>query len=518
MIQTIAFLSNTITQPFDRFLSAYQTTHYPLDTIMERLYATEETHDLMVILLDISFFKNDYEPTFAQLHNALSHFRTQHKTKIIINTVIEDFYDIYTPLTYKKEQALLTLNASIVSFQETFHDIAILDFYALCKQHGTKNLLNVSNGYLFQTPFTRTALELMAQKIEELIVLFTTPRIKVIALDADNTLWGGIAGEDGLDGIHIDNNYPGIVYRQFQTMLVELYHSGIILILLSKNDEPLVQQVFATKNMPLSLEHFVATAVNWESKSENLSRILQQLQLSTAGVIFCDDSSTEIAEMEQRLGIVCYQMNPKRPLENIETLKNITALKTLRLVDEDIKKTALYKDEKKRLDLASVLRSKEDFIASLNITIRVSCNNINHVERITQLINKTNQFNLTTKRYDLATVETLMQHHHVYDFSVSDTFGDMGLVGVVIIIDNTIDTFLMSCRVLGRGIEEKILSIVTHLHADLKATYIKTEKNSLVENFYENNGFECLEHASVKTYRFQTFAPSNDTIKVTYES
>jgi len=367
-------------------------------------------------------------------------------------------------------------------------------------------------------PFTKMAVELLATQIKERIELFIIPRIKAIAVDADNTLWGGIVGEDGLEGIHIDNNYPGIVYTKFQYYLKALKESGIILILLSKNDEALVHKVFETKTMPLSLDDFVATSINWNSKSENLNAILETLKLTKAGIIFLDDSATEITEMTQRMSIACYKMNPEHPLDNLVTIRNITALKTVHISDEDRSKTALYKQEKARLALSSTLQGKEEFIASLQIEVCIRCNDISHLERITQLINKTNQFNLTTKRYDLSQIEALMQHGFVYDFSVTDIFGDMGIVGVVIVDENIIDTFVMSCRVLGRGIEERILGIITSKHPHLQASYIKTDKNALVEHFYEQNGFHMTHQDSAIHYEFAHFADINQSIKVNDES
>ena len=492
-------------------------THFPLDTIIDSLYAKID-EELLILLLDASFFGEDYDESFSLLKNALHHFRANNSAKIIINTVNEEFNEIFIPDHISKELALLTLNQRIASLQNEIADVAVLDFYALCKEQGSKNLISQRNQYLFQTPFTKTATELLSLKIKELISLFHLPRIKAIAIDADNTLWGGIIGEDGISGIKIDNNYPGIVYKKFQNYLLELKNSGIILILLSKNDESAVQEVFSRKNMPLKLDDFVATAVNWNSKSENLSTILKELSLTKTGIIFLDDSSAEIEEMSQRMQIECFKMNPANPLENIETLKNITALKTLHVSDEDAKKTALYKDEKERTTLSATLQSKDDFITSLHIEISVTCNNLHHIERITQLTNKTNQFNLTSKRYELFQIKELMNNNFVYDFSVSDKFGDMGLVGVVIIKENAIENLLLSCRVLGRGIEECVLDFITRRHQNLTATYTKTEKNSLVEEFYEKNGFELIETLDSKHYKFKNFADINESIKVNYES
>ena len=515
-INSIAFLSNTITKPFDRFLKSYTLTHYPLDTIIATLYSTVQ-EDLLIILLDHSFFGD--EQSFTHLKNALHIFRAKNNAKIIINTVDAEFNHIFTPYHLNKEFSLVSLNAQIASLQKEIADLGILDFYSLCKEHGRKNLINEKNGYLFQTPFTKLAMELLSAKIEELISLFGTPRIKAIAVDADNTLWGGIIGEDGISGIQLDNNYPGIIYKKFQNYLLELKNSGIILILLSKNDESALQELFSKKEMPLSLDDFVASAVNWSSKSENLSAILEELSLTKTGIIFLDDSSAEIEEMRQRMGISCYKMNPANPLENIKTLQEITALKALHVSDEDVKKTALYKVEKERQTLSATLQNKDDFIASLGIKIDVTCNNLHHIERLTQLANKTNQFNLTTKRYELSQIKELMKNGYVYDFSVSDKFGDMGLVGVVIIKENEIDTFLLSCRVLGRGIEECVLDFITRKHPNLEARYYKTEKNSLVEYFYENNGFECCSKSeNSKHYKFAKFADINKSIRIEYES
>lgn len=511
-IHSIAFLSNTITKPLERFLDGFHTVHYPLGTVIETLY-TKINEDLLIIILDGLFFSDKTQYTLFK--NALLNFRSHNTTKLIINTIYNPSFDIYAPMTAENHFALAQLNTDLCFLQKEITDLAILDFFGLCTQYGAKHLINERNRYLFQTPFTKKGAELICTEIRTLIKLFVTPRIKVIAVDADNTLWGGIVGEDGIDGIKIDNNYPGIIYKQFQQYLVELKQSGIILILLSKNDENAIDEVFFNKQMPLSPDDFVARSVNWNSKAENLDRILDQLNLTKTGVIFLDDSHAEIEEMNSRLGIPCYKMDPSNPLQNIETLKDITALKALRISEEDLIKTALYNDEKKRNAHSSTISSKLDFITSLEIKINVACNNHSHLERITQLTNKTNQFNLTTKRYELSQIKQLMETSHVYDFSVKDKFGEMGLVGVIIITEGEIDTFLMSCRVLGRGIEESILNVITRKHPDLKATYCKTSKNTLVEEFYEKNGFQLLQsNGNCKTYKFNKFTDIYTSIEV----
>ncbi len=517
-ISKISFLSNTVTKPFKRFLGGFEISHYPLNTVIQQLF-TKLDDEVLVVVLDIGFFAVDYNKNFEILKNALIAFRQNNNSKIIINTVFDEFNDIYMPSKYKQEAKLISLNEQIASLMTEINDLAVLDFYGLCKEHGACNLIDKKNRYLFQVPFTKQALKLISDRIKELILLFKQPRIKVMVLDADNTLWGGIIGEDGLDNIQIDNNYPGIIYREFQQYCLELKQSGIILILLSKNDLQTIDEVFDAKNMPLKLEDFAAVAVNWEPKSENLIKILKKLKLSTSGVIFLDDSDAEIAQMSQRVGIKCYKMHPENPLLNLQTLKDIPNLKTLHVSDEDSNKTKLYRQEEERLNLSEMLQSKDDFIASLKINITVTCNNNAHLQRIAQLINKTNQFNLTTKRYDLAQIKQMMQNDFVYDFKVQDRFGDMGIVGVVIIKNRTIDTFVMSCRVLGREIEQAIISIMAQKHKKLEAVYCKSTKNSLVEEFYDKNKF-VLSHRQngCKYYKLNSLLKINPNIKVIDES
>lgn len=517
-ISKISFLSNTVTKPLERFLDGFEVYHYPLNTIISQLYKKTDD-ELLVILPDIGFFGEDYNTNFELLKNALIAFRKNSSSKIIINTVFDEFNDIYTPTKYSQEKKLILLNEQISSLMAFISDLAVLDFYGLCKEYGSRNLIDKKNRYLFQAPFNKQALNLIANKIKELVLLFVKPRIKVMALDADNTLWGGIVGEDGIENIQIDNNYPGVVYKEFQQYCLELKQSGIILLLLSKNDEDLVREVFTLKDMPLKLEDFVETAINWEPKSENIIKILEKLKLTTTGVIFLDDSDAEIAQMQQRVGIQCYKMHPENPLLNLQTLKDIVNLKTLHVSEEDSNKTRLYKQEKQRLNLGETLQSKDDFIASLDIKITLSCNNIEHLQRITQLINKTNQFNLTTKRYNLAQARQMMQDDLVYDFKVQDRFGEMGIVGCVIIKNNTIDTFVMSCRVLGRGIEQAIIGIIAKKYKQLEAMYCKSGKNSLVEKFYDENGFVLLsEKNGCKYYKLNTPLNIDPNIKVIDES
>ena len=338
----------------------------------------------------------------------------------------------------------------------------------------------------------------MANEIKRKIELFFTKRKKVLVLDADNTLWGGIVGEDGVEGIKCDENYPGILYKRFQEQLKEISDSGIVLTLVSKNNFDDVKEVFDKRKMPLKWEDFLIKKINWTPKSQNIKEIASEINVGLDSLLFIDDNPFEIEEVKESIGVDGILLTQENILEILDDIR----LKAITITKEDRAKLEQYKSEQKRAEVFSKVDSIDDFIASLNIQINYWINNKNQLKRITQLINKTNQFNLTTRRYTESEVEQMMQKDKVFSFQVEDKFGDMGIVSVVIVKDGEIDTFLMSCRVLGRKIEEQIMKIVLENSSlPLKARYIKSPKNAQVKELYERLGFRLLsQNESEKEY------------------
>jgi len=238
----------------------------------------------------------------------------------------------------------------------------------------------------------------------------------------------------------------------------------------------------------LKWDDFLIKKVNWNPKSQNIIEIAKEINVGIDSLLFIDDNPYEIEEAK-RAGVEAVLVNE----ENISIILDRIDLKAINITKEDKQKLNQYKSEQKRGEILKQVASIDDFIKSLNIKINYWINNKNQLKRITQLINKTNQFNLTTKRYSESEVEELMNKYQVFSFQVEDKFGDMGIVSVVIVKDNEIDTFLMSCRVLGRKIENQIIDIVLkNTNLPLKAKYIKTKKNSQVENLYEKLGFKVI--------------------------
>ena len=488
----IAIVSNIITKPLDKFL---ELKHFDLDTIFQVLDSKID-EEFLVILFDYRFLFSSFidEKAFEKLdllESFLKKFRTLNRAKILISNIFCDFYNINDEIYFQEHTKLLELNKKIANFDVS--DLAILNIYEIAINYGWKNIYNEKNGALFQTPFTKLGYELIAKEIQNKIELFNTKRIKALAIDADNTLWGGIVGEDGIDGIKCDENYPGVFYKKFQELLKYIQKSGIVLNIVSKNNFEDVKEVFENKNMPLKWDDFLIKKINWLPKSQNILEIAKEMNIGVDAILFIDDNVREIEEVKD-IGVKTFLFDINR----LDEFKNLPQLKAVKILDEDIKKANMYKDNLKRGEILKKVSNLDEFIKSLEIKVTVNKNNFNNLKRVTQLINKTNQFNFTTKRYSESEVEEMMKKCEVYDFKVEDKFGDLGIVGVVIVKDNEIDEFLLSCRALGRKIEEVMLKEV--IKDNLKAKYIPTQKNAQVKDFFDRFAKEIIKNGEIKEY------------------
>ena len=337
-------------------------------------------------------------------------------------------------------------------------------------------------------------------------MLTRRPTAKVIALDADNTLWGGIIGEDGIDGFKLGPDYPGNCYLDFQRRLLDLQQRGFVLALCSKNNAADVDQVL--KEHPHQLlkpHHFVAQRVNWQDKATNLRALAEELNVGLSSFVFVDDSAHETAAVRQLLSEVEVVQMPLDPLLVPQALETVARLQTLSLTDEDRAKTGMYLAEAERRSHQARFGQNGggfgDYLASLEMRMQVVYDGAAQVGRLAQLTQKTNQFNLTTRRYDeqqmaafIAAEDCLVAH-----FSLADIFGDSGIVGLAVVrrpdADTAeLDSFLMSCRVIGRKAEQAFLqTLIARLAGTgvqtLLADYLPTAKNALVADFLPKHGF-----------------------------
>ena len=501
----LAFVSNIASGQLNNYLKEYDCTHFEINNVVQTLTGKVNA-DYLLVILDINYFAFDgflntkSIEKFEELLQLLKLFRKNNDSKVIVSNLASDYLDINTSNNLEQFQKLLSINLSINRLAE-ISDVSILNLYHLTFKYGFNNLFNLKNGFLFQAPFTKLACKVIGQSIEEKIKLFNTPRKKLLLIDADNTLWGGIIGEDGIDNIDIDQNYPGVIYRHFQKHLKYLQQTGLLLAIVSKNEYDDVKQVFERRNMPLKWNDFILKKINWKPKSQNIQEIVDELNIGLNSVIFLDDSLFEIAEVKDALDIDTIKISKGDPFKNIMNLNSELSLKTMNVTEEDKKKHDLYKTQNKRIQHKTHSLSIEDYLTSLDMILSISINDISKVKRITQLINKTNQFNLTTKRYSESDVTRLIQEHTVYSFNLLDKFGDLGLIAVVIIINGNIDNFLISCRALGRNLEYKILFLITNSSKDnLISQYIETAKNKQVIDFYDKFSIKTIRNENITTY------------------
>jgi FkbH-like protein len=334
---------------------------------------------------------------------------------------------------------------------------------------------------------------------------------KVIALDLDDTLWGGIIGEDGLGGIQLGSEAPGNAFVAFQQELVKLWRRGILLVLCSKNNEADAWAVFDQHpDMVLKRSHVAAWRVNWSPKSENLRSLAEELGLGLQSFVFLDDNPRECEQVRLSLPEVLTVNLPGDPARYRETLLGLDVFDSLSLTQEDLDRNRLYVERRERQAFERAAPAGDalgGYLAGLGIVAEVAPADTLSIPRIAQLTNKTNQFNLTTRRYSEAQVAAMPgRGWRVYGLRVRDRFGDEGLVGVAIVAPGPdgesgaweIDTFLMSCRVIGRGIETALLAFLAEAvrHAGgqrLRGWFLPTGKNELVRDLYPRHGFGLAE-------------------------
>ena len=391
-------------------------------------------------------------------------------------------------------------------FRESLASVHFDDLDALCGEVGRSGLFDARLWLSSRFPFSTTGALALVRRLIAYPVLLKHPRIKVIVLDADNTMWGGIVGEDGPHGIALGPGYPGEAFVALQHRLLELQQRGILLAICSKNNPRDVEDVLANHpHQLLRQSNFAAIRVNWEPKVENLRALADELNLGLDSFLFLDDSPHECHQVREQLPQVLVVQTPSSPVEIPFCLEDIPRLQILSLTQEDTRRAAMYAQERERKQLAAGTGDYGQYLRSLKMVMTVSLGCRAHLARVAQLTQKTNQFNLTTRRYLEADIALMMDDPDclVADFSLADSLGDSGIVGVAILqgmqsIRAKIDTFLMSCRVIGRGAETAFLAAVLDMCKQrgvqrIVAEYLPTAKNALVKDFWLKHDFGPMD-------------------------
>jgi FkbH-like protein len=295
-------------------------------------------------------------------------------------------------------------------------------------------------------------------------LIYSTGAVKCIVLDCDNTLWGGIIGEDGIAGIQIGETYPGVCFRQFQHQLLQLKQLGFLLAINSKNQEQDVRAVFERHpGMALRYDDFAAARINWDNKASNMLSLAEELNIGVDSFLFIDDNPFEVDLIRRELPAVRCLTMPADAWKIPMLLPDCGLADTLRVTSEDANRSRLYSDERQRSDLQKRCGTYDDYLASLGMTLTFECFDAEkHLSRAAQLTQKTNQFNLTTRRYTEADLRQAWENGAaIFMASLRDRFGDYGRILLAIVKRQArgiaeLDTFLMSCRVIGRGVEDAV--------------------------------------------------------------
>jgi FkbH-like protein len=431
-------------------------------------------------------------------------------TPVIYQTIprppLNTFGNLASNLAGTFSSILARLNERIRQIASSGSDY-LLDVTSLAENIGLDRWHDPKQWNLYKLPFSQMAVPLYSDHVARLIAAVRGKARKCLVLDLDNTLWGGVIGDEGLNGIQIgQGNGLGEAFLAIQRTALLLRQRGIVLAVCSKNDEANAREPFLSHpDMLLKLDHFAAFRANWSDKGSNIESIAQELNLGLDSFVFLDDSPFERAQVRRALPMVAVPELPEDPSYFCHALLSAGYFETTAYTREDSLRADQYQANAKLQQLSSEGRDLSDYLHSLEMRIHIAPFDDLNRPRIVQLINKTNQFNLTTRRYTEA--EVFDFHSNRTDFStfqirVHDNLSDYGVIGVVIcrVESQTwdIDTWLMSCRVLGRCVEFAVLNEVARQAIDQGASllighYLPTEKNGMVSNLFFAMGFDRFD-------------------------
>lgn len=385
-------------------------------------------------------------------------------------------------------------------------NVYIIEYKRMIENIGREQFYSTKLWYLGKIPYSNSGQKVIANELINMIERYEHPIKKVLLLDLDNTLWGGVIGEEGIDKISLSEDGKGAIYKDFQRIIAKVKQAGVLLAIVSKNNEEDALEVIRNHpHMILKEEDFVTWKINWEQKHNNILEISKELNLGLDSFVFVDDNPAERELVKEFIPQVETPEFPKiieeLPRWGLEVYNKY--FKSLVTTSEDRKKTEQYRLNKQRQMAYNEAASFDKFLEKLEIEVKPYKNEMSHLDRLSQLVMKTNQFNLTTKRYTREELYDMMINPKwdVYSFNVNDRFGDYGIVGVIL-IDKTedipkLDTFLMSCRIMGKWIENFFIDYVENqlLHENyqlLVAYYKETKKNQPVKEFYTGLGYKTI--------------------------
>lgn len=407
------------------------------------------------------------------------------------------------------------LNAAIVERARGRANVLLNDVDALASYVGRKHWFDERMWTLCKAFCAFDYLPMVAQNIVDIVLASVGRVVKCVVVDLDNTLWGGVIGDDGIEGVTISPSGEGEPFARLQHYLLELKKRGIVLAVCSKNDPETALEPFRRHpEMVLREDDIAVFVANWQPKPDNLRAIKEALNIGFDSMVFVDDSPFERQLMRESLPDVIVPELPDDPSDYVRALSELNLFETTSFSDEDRRRAELYRENARRQQLRLGVSDISEYLRSLDMRITMKRFDAFHLPRIAQLIQRSNQFNLTTRRYNVAECQAMMSDGETYVpfyLKLSDKFGDNGLISVIILKREApsllVDTWLMSCRVLARGVEQYAMNQVVkfakaHGYTTVVGSYIPTAKNAMVKNFYEQFGFERMDEGAQRETRW----------------
>jgi len=400
---------------------------------------------------------------------------------------------------------LRQINRELRRIAAGYLGVYVLDYDALVARHGREHWHDERRWLTTRLPIATDHLLHMSREWMRFALPLSGRVAKALVVDLDNTLWGGVIGEDGMTGIRVGPEYPGAGYQALQRTLLDLSRKGILLAVCSKNNvADAMEALDKHPGMLVRSKDFAAIRINWTDKSQNLREIAQELNIGVDSLAFVDDNRFEREQVRAALPEVTVIDLPENPLDYAAAVRDCPVFERLILSAEDQQRTAMYAGQKARAGAEQSFQSKEDFFRYLEQEAEIAPVSDLTLARVAQLTQKTNQFNVTTRRYTEQQIAEMAARPewHVLSIKVRDRFGDHGLVGVAIAHDQgeqcEVDTFLMSCRVIGRTVETALLSHLAETAAargrkQLIGWFLPTKKNAPARDFYAEHGFQRQE-------------------------
>lgn len=414
---------------------------------------------------------------------------------------------------------LRKLNYLLMQEAQVLKNYFIVDLDQLQSIYGSEQLHSDKLYYVAKMPISTRLLPETAKQVMDVFMAIKGRIKKCVILDLDQTLWGGVIGDDGIENIQIGELGLGQAFSRLQQWLLELKKRGIILAVCSKNEEATAKEPFLKHpEMVLKLEDLSMFVANWEDKASNIKYIQETLNIGMDSMVFLDDNPFERNLVKSVIPDITVPELPEDPSEYLKYLKQLNLFETASYSKADADRTKQYQEEIKRTTLQKVYGTYDEYLESLKMVAKVRPFDSFHFSRIAQLTQRSNQFNLRTIRYTEAEIEQLSksEDHITLYFTLEDQFGDYGLISVVVLDKQSADRlfiseWLMSCRVLKRGMEEFILDTIVETaknsgYKEVVGEYIATPKNAMVKDLYQKLGFTPTEpgkfEAKVTQYKY----------------